>query len=396
MSAGTDDADFKALYSEHLDFVWRNLRALGVASADVEDAAQETFVVAYRRRADFLPDMSIRAWLYGVARRVAYRSRRGAGRRARLSDAIAAQPRERASLEEVAEIREAWQAALDVLDGLPAPQRVAYWLTEIEGLTAAQAGTALGVTGNTVSSRLRAARQSLARYREVFAARGAGELERALRRRTAPSASERRRVAGLVAARLATGSKVLAPTLGGAALWFGGGALVALVGVGAVVGLRSDGETPPAAPPSSTVRADPPAATPKRSIEAEKTPTAQLTKPAQSEAPQAAPSVPRRSSPPVDTRPTEAAPAANELAAEAKLLRQINTAVRTTPDRALVLLGEHARRFPRGTLADEANALRVQAQCALGREADAKRSASALPPAHGWALVASSGCPKKK
>jgi RNA polymerase sigma-70 factor (ECF subfamily) len=41
--------DFAALYSTHAAFVWRSVRRLGVPEADVEDAAQETFVVIHRK-----------------------------------------------------------------------------------------------------------------------------------------------------------------------------------------------------------------------------------------------------------------------------------------------------------------------------------------------------------
>ena len=243
------DHDFSALYAEHLDFVWRNLRALGVPASDVEDATQDTFVVAYRRRDDFHEGASMRGWLYGIARRVAYRQRRGGGRRQRLADAVAREPQVSPSLEEAVAIRAAWAEAMSVLDSLPALQREAYWLTEIEGLTAAAAGAALGVSGNTVSSRLRAARQALDRNAAVRQARAEGALRRAARSHIEPSASQRRRASAAIVAQLA--APVL-PLVGAAKLALAGVAAAVVVGGGALVATADDSSAPPTAVADST------------------------------------------------------------------------------------------------------------------------------------------------
>ena len=44
---------FRGLYEAEVDFVWRNLRRLGVHASEVEDRTQEVFVVAHRRFDDF-------------------------------------------------------------------------------------------------------------------------------------------------------------------------------------------------------------------------------------------------------------------------------------------------------------------------------------------------------
>jgi hypothetical protein len=46
---------------------------------------------------------------------------------------------------------------------------------------------------------------------------------------------------------------------------------------------------------------------------------------------------------------------------------------------ALVLVSEHARRFPRGLLAEEREALRVRCLLAAGRTSEAQRAAAAFP-----------------
>ncbi|HEX8724580.1 MAG TPA: hypothetical protein VF737_04215, partial [Gemmatimonadaceae bacterium] len=44
---------FRQLYERQVDFVWRNLRRLGVDEAEAEDRTQEVFVVAHRRFDEF-------------------------------------------------------------------------------------------------------------------------------------------------------------------------------------------------------------------------------------------------------------------------------------------------------------------------------------------------------
>ena len=44
-------AGFDALYDEHFAFVWRSLKRLGVPVAALDDAVQDVFIVALRRRA---------------------------------------------------------------------------------------------------------------------------------------------------------------------------------------------------------------------------------------------------------------------------------------------------------------------------------------------------------
>ena len=43
----------EALYDAHAVFVWRTLARLGVATANVDDAVQEVFLVAHRQLGGF-------------------------------------------------------------------------------------------------------------------------------------------------------------------------------------------------------------------------------------------------------------------------------------------------------------------------------------------------------
>jgi tetratricopeptide (TPR) repeat protein len=62
----------------------------------------------------------------------------------------------------------------------------------------------------------------------------------------------------------------------------------------------------------------------------------------------------------------------NEIRAEVALLSKAQAALsRGRPQEALEAIAEHARRFPRGALAEERSATRVRTLCALGRTQEA-------------------------
>jgi hypothetical protein len=71
-----------------------------------------------------------------------------------------------------------------------------------------------------------------------------------------------------------------------------------------------------------------------------------------------------------------AAAATGDVAAEVRLLSEAHAAMRGgDAERALVLLEEHARRYPKGALGEERDAAKIAALCALGRVAEARQAA---------------------
>jgi len=80
------------IYAQHADFVFRNLRRLGVHDSLIDDAVQDVFLVVHRRLGDFEARAQVTTWLFGIVLRVAQSYRRSAmRRRARLSDAPSAE-----------------------------------------------------------------------------------------------------------------------------------------------------------------------------------------------------------------------------------------------------------------------------------------------------------------
>lgn len=145
-------------YDEHAPVVFRVLRRFGVSDAALDDAVQDVFLVACRRRTAFEGRSSTRTWLYGIARRVArdhrLRSRRGA-RETDDTDKLHTS-RDPASITEAAEAARLLDSALD---GMSETLREAYVLLELEELSAPEIATLLDLPLNTVYSRVRLARQ---------------------------------------------------------------------------------------------------------------------------------------------------------------------------------------------------------------------------------------------
>lgn len=90
MDASRDQASFRNLYERH----HRQVLAYLLRREDREvafDAAEDVFLVAWRRLADIPPGERALAWLYGVARRVLANHRRSAARFGRLVQRVSAQ-----------------------------------------------------------------------------------------------------------------------------------------------------------------------------------------------------------------------------------------------------------------------------------------------------------------
>jgi RNA polymerase sigma-70 factor, ECF subfamily len=162
--------DFDVLYGEHFNFVWRSLRRLGVHPSWVEDAAQDTFLVVHRRFSDLRPEASAKAFLFGIALRVARDYRRRAQRKHAVSLDVEREisqlsgPFERTAKAEAVRKLERFLATLDE------DRAAVFVLSELEGMTAPEISQALHANQNTVYSRLRSARERFI----AFAAEGAG------------------------------------------------------------------------------------------------------------------------------------------------------------------------------------------------------------------------------
>ncbi len=153
---------FDEVYAEHFDFVFRTVRRLGVPETLVDDTVQEVFLVVHRRLGEFQGRAALTTWLYRIVVNVAQHARRSARRKGIVDpedpDTLpiddADGPHERARRAEGVRLLQR------VLGDLDDDQRAVLVLADYEDLSVRDIASALGENVNTVSSRLRAARQA--------------------------------------------------------------------------------------------------------------------------------------------------------------------------------------------------------------------------------------------
>lgn len=170
---------FVSCYRQHVDFVWRLARALGVEVIHVDDVVHEAFMVVQRKLGEREPAQAMRPWLAGITRNLVLHHHRSRAREARRLQAVAPPPSPQGP-DEALGLQQAAQLLQRFVDGLAPHKREVFVLMEIEGLSAPEVARMLDVKLPTVYSRLHAAREELA----VFTA--------GLRRRDAPVTGRRR------------------------------------------------------------------------------------------------------------------------------------------------------------------------------------------------------------
>lgn len=150
---------FNDLFRQHFPFVWRCVRALGVPEADVDDLAQQVFMLAHRKIDDFRTGESDRAWLYGLLRHVVLNHRRGTRRALAREQALLAEPTPGVPGPDAAlHAQEAAQVVTRALQHLEPAQREVFILVELEEFPVTEVAKALAIPVNTAYSRLRLAR----------------------------------------------------------------------------------------------------------------------------------------------------------------------------------------------------------------------------------------------
>jgi len=130
-------------------------RSLVRRDDDADDVAQEAFLASLGR-APRKRGFSCRAWLAGIARNVARRTRRATARRDRHEAAAAAARRssEVASPIEIADRLETLRSVVEAVEALSSPYRDALFLRYFESLSGAEIALRLGVSEATVRTRL--------------------------------------------------------------------------------------------------------------------------------------------------------------------------------------------------------------------------------------------------
>jgi RNA polymerase sigma factor (sigma-70 family) len=185
-----DRAAFEALYERHsgplLSFCVYKLGS----QHDAEDAIQATFASAYRALRADQRAVTLRPWLYTIARNESL----SILRRRRPTVELNGEPALIGDPVRTLEVREEVRDMLRGLGELPERQRAALVLTEVHGLSQAEIGTVLGVRSEQVKAYVFQARSNMVADRdarkddcreireELATARGASLLRGRLRR----------------------------------------------------------------------------------------------------------------------------------------------------------------------------------------------------------------------
>jgi RNA polymerase sigma-70 factor (ECF subfamily) len=168
LRAGAGDRDAATEFIRHTyQQVWRVLVVLSNREV-AEDLAQETFARAVRSLPSFKAQAPARAWLLSIARRVAADNLRTAARRPRTESRTEFDP----TLVVTGDESETVALRALIVD-LDADRRLAFELTQLLGLSYAEAAQVCECPVGTVRSRVARARSDLALALELRDDRGA-------------------------------------------------------------------------------------------------------------------------------------------------------------------------------------------------------------------------------
>lgn len=156
-----DEQRLAQIYGEHHAFVWRSIVRLGVDQARAPDAVHDVFMVVARRLAEYEGRATMRTWLFAIAMRVAQAARRDAAREQRHHDRLRDVAVDSHAPHDGADAARMLAALLDRLDD---DQRAVFIMAELEGMTAPEIAAATQTKIPTVYSRLRLAKEALARH----------------------------------------------------------------------------------------------------------------------------------------------------------------------------------------------------------------------------------------
>jgi RNA polymerase sigma-70 factor (ECF subfamily) len=149
--------DCIGVFEREFDYLCSTLRRLGVPPSDIEDLAHEVFLVMYRRWNAYDPAYAIRAWLFGIAFRVAARHRKRLRR-----ETLQPNPEVEDSSpgpEEAAVARQARAIMAAALQQIPLKRRAVFVMHDIDSVVMRDVASILSIPVFTAYSRLRKARK---------------------------------------------------------------------------------------------------------------------------------------------------------------------------------------------------------------------------------------------
>jgi RNA polymerase sigma factor (sigma-70 family) len=160
-SADRDEAAFATLVRRHGPLVMGACRRLLPQTQDAEDVFQATFLVLARKAGSIRWRDSVGNWLYGVACRLAWKTKSAVARRQAQERETAAMAKAKTGSE--VDCREVSSVLDEELQRLPGKYRTPLLLCFLEGRTRDQAARQLGLSLRTLDRRLQQGRDLLRR-----------------------------------------------------------------------------------------------------------------------------------------------------------------------------------------------------------------------------------------
>lgn len=157
---------FDEVYEEHVDYLWRAARGMGVSPSAIDDVLQDLFLVVHRRLPEFEGRASVRTWLTRILVRVVSEHRRRFRRKESGHDELVEDSLDTQQPTPADEAARNQAVALlsEILGSMDEDQRVVFVLAEVEQLPVPEIAASLEVNVNTVYSRLRLARKDYEKH----------------------------------------------------------------------------------------------------------------------------------------------------------------------------------------------------------------------------------------
>jgi RNA polymerase sigma-70 factor (ECF subfamily) len=170
-----DPARLERAIAADYRFIWRLLRRFGLPENQVEDAAQQVFLIV-AERLDDITEGRERSFAFGTAMRVAQSLRRRLGREL-PNDTLDERATAAVGPDELLEQKRARELLDHVLQAMPLESRTVFILFELEAMSSPEIAALIEVPLGTVASRLRRAREQFKTLVEAHESRRADKRE---------------------------------------------------------------------------------------------------------------------------------------------------------------------------------------------------------------------------
>lgn len=170
-SRNGDSAAFEALVRRYDERMYRMVKSVCVAApAEADDVYQDTFLTAYKKLSSFQGRSELGTWLYRVAANLCFMRLRAKKARpaSPLEDHAPRDPE--GGPDEAVRKKELADAVARALAELPAEHSLAVVLSDVEGLSAAEAAARLSLSVPAFKSRLHRGRLALRARLAAFSA----------------------------------------------------------------------------------------------------------------------------------------------------------------------------------------------------------------------------------